>query len=301
MLRRKNPNAQYLSRSRIAVPKKELCKSFTNSTPQSPPSKMSDDQEMYEVEDDNNDNTWSEDEEDCSNQAAAHDNLEHNLEFRTKRQSSLSNVLASNAAALEHQLTVDRLSHALHEPRTSGLQMSHAGDGVSPVLQATSHELEKNLKASAVSHQLGRRSSLQELVERGVLPNKPDQLSSVLAAPAKELEKNMRHDSLHTGLSVAQRKHEYLANANSSKGAQPDSQQPLTVKERMEQYKQVAASSATKSYSPAKEPVIAEDASSSPGLSLKERLLAYTTTASTSNIKKQVDVSAEMAVREEKE
>lgn len=260
------------------------------------------DQEMYEVEEENT--NWSEDEEDCGNQAAAHETLEHNLEFRTKRASGLSNVLASSAVALEHQLTADRLSHALHEPRTSGLQMSHAGDGVSPVLQATSHELEKNLKASAVSHQLGRRSSLQELVERGVLPSKPDQLSSVLAGPAKELEKNMRHDALHTGLSVAQRKHEYLANANAStKSAQPDSQQPLTVKERMEQYKQVVANSAVKSYSPAKEPVAvsADDSTSSPGLSLKERMLAYTTTASTSNIKKQVDVTAEMSVREEKE
>lgn len=254
----------------------------------------------------NNANDWSDDEqedyeivnEDATSSSLAETGASLPLEFRGQRTSNLSNVLASTAASLDHQLTANKLSHALHERRSSGLQTMH--DNLSSVLAAPAVELEKNLKVGAVSRQLGRRSSQQDLIDRGVLLSKPTSMSNVLVGTAKELEKNMRIDNLHTGLSVAQRKHEYLQAA----GGEPPAEQPLTVKQRMEQYKSAAQNSAAKNHvSPQKENDATATASPAQGggLSLKERLLAYTTQANTTTIKKQVDVSMEMAGREQKE
>ena len=175
-------------------------------------------------------------------------------------------------------------------------------------------------RSNNVSAGLSRRSSQQDLLNKGILKRPPTE-SQLLAAPAVTLEKALTHDRISDRLLTTIQAYVSVTQTTTEKDKEISSPGGLSVKERMEAYMKavreanstprqnnlglgirsrvMAYEQGSKSSSSlieaktAESPTASSSQSKSPvieGLSLKERLAAYQETASSPRVKKEVEI-----------
>lgn len=105
---------------------------------------------------------------------------------------------ADEEEKLDDELTRSKLNSVLLEKKSAS--PSGRRSSLSNLLAAASRELEKQMTSDHISHNLSRRASRQELIDRNVVLPLTPSVSSVLAAPAKDLEKQLKKDHLSQGL-----------------------------------------------------------------------------------------------------